>query len=144
MPRLRLLDCLLGFQNKLLEVLVVVKIREGKAFVRQQHGGSTVDYVVNNNLAISQSIAERFYLVGNPQREVMIGQRDADARESLKECQEFCNIEACANIEVWFVITTEKLKQLATGPVCYIKILCNDGIVTDRTANLRRPSATLI
>src|SRR6267143_2046183 len=44
--------------HKFLEVCFVLKICKSEVLIRQQHAGTAVDYVVDNHLSFSETIAE--------------------------------------------------------------------------------------
>src|ERR1044071_9887389 len=68
------LDRLRCALHELREALGVVEVNKRESFVWEHERSPTVDDVVDQHLALSQSIPERLDLVRRAQREVMVSQ----------------------------------------------------------------------
>src|SRR6185437_2074995 len=65
--------------HKRREALGVIEIDKRERFVRQHERGPAVDDVMDQHLALSQAIAERFDLIRRPQCEVVVSQPNTRA-----------------------------------------------------------------
>src|SRR5689334_12605162 len=98
------------------ERLGVIEVNERERFVRQHERGAAVDYVMNQDAAVSQAIAKLFDLVRGFEREVVIRQRDTRAFVPLQFVEQVRDVQPQTDIEKWLVEVAIELKHLAPRP----------------------------
>ena len=79
-------------------------------------GGAAVDYVMDDDLALSQSITKRLDLVGGAECDVMIRQPDARALALAELVHEIRDVETRADVEIRVIERKKELEDLTARP----------------------------
>ena len=104
-------------RHELPKVFLVIEVHHDEGFVRQQESRSTMNDLVNEDLIAPQPVTKRLNLVHNAQREVVIGEREAEARSLLQLIDKTRHVERRAKVEVGFIVSAEELKSIPPRPV---------------------------
>src|SRR6185503_11376530 len=100
---LDLLDCFGRAFHELREILGMVEVDERERFVRENYSSAAVNDVMDQHLALSQSITKWLDLVCNAECEVMVSQPDARAGTFLQLSEQMRDVELGTDVEVGFV-----------------------------------------
>ena len=108
--------------HELFVALAVIEVEEREGFVGQHQCRAAVDDVVDQDFALSQSIAKWFDFVRRAEGEIVVGQPDVCLTALAQFDQKIGDIETRTDIEEWFVERKIKLKHLAPRPVRKVNI----------------------
>src|SRR5215213_143688 len=118
-----LLDGFCCVFHKLREAHGVVEVDECECFIGKNERGAAIDNLMDQHLALSQSIAKRLDLVCNTQREVMVSQPHTRARAFLQFSEQARDVELRADVEVRLVERKVKLEDGASRPGFQIYVM---------------------
>ena len=78
---------------------------------------------MDQDSTLAQPVAKRLNLIRCSQREIMICQPHAPAFSFLQFCQQVCNVESRADVEVWLIKRQIELKHGASRPTFKVEIV---------------------
>ena len=116
------LDCLRRAFHELRETFSVVEVDKRERFVWKNERRATVDNVMDQHLALSQTIAKLLDFVSSAQREVMVSQPDARTRTFLQCSEQAGDVELCADVEIRLVERKVKFEDGPPRPGFYIYV----------------------
>ena len=81
-----------------------------------------MNHVMNEHLAISQTVPERFDLICDAQGEIVVGEGSINARPRTKRFEEFGHFELGANVEIRVFVIAKELEEIPARPACNVEI----------------------
>jgi len=98
-----------------------------------------MNHVMNEHLAIAQTVPERFDLICDAQGEIVVGEGSINARPRTKRFEEFGHFELGANVEIRVFVIAKELEEIPARPACNVEIGWHAGIVAATCGSEQQP-----